>query len=876
MKNNSSEIRNKFINYFTSKGHTYVVSSPILPPNDDKSLLFTNAGMVQFKDIFLGLSEPKYKCAVTSQKCIRAGGKHNDLDNVGFTNRHHTFFEMLGNFSFGDYFKHDAIKYAWDFLTNELKIPQEKLWITVHESDRDSKSIWVNEIGVEKDKISVINTNDNFWSMGDLGPCGPCTEIFYDFGSKFKGMPPGQGDEGDRFVEIWNLVFMQYNRISKDKIIDLPKPSVDTGMGLERICAVMQDQYSNYDTDLFLPMLNYIKNNIQEKYHNEISSMKVIADHIRSTSFLITEGVKPSNEGHGYVLRRIIRRAIRHAQKIELPIEKFLEIVPVFIDTLSNHYQELNKKDLIIDTLKNEAIKFTDTLDTGLEILDKNIKKIITSKSDKKFSGKLLFLLYDTYGFPVDLTSTIAKEKGFDIDLASFQKLMDQQKIKSKKSNKFDTQNNIEVLTVHETEFTGYAENKNSAKILEIFIGNDTSEIISKDQEGFLVIDKCPFYAESGGQIGDSGKIISSSAEFIVRDTQKRGKAYLLIGKQIKGSFDVGEIISAEIDIMCRTNIKSNHSATHLLHSALINNLGNNVQQKGSLVSDSKLRFDFSYDKALNKAMLAIIENEVNEYIDEDIPAKISVMNKDKAIGLGAIALFGEKYDDNVRVMRFGEVSTELCGGTHVNSTGEIEVFKILSESSVASGIRRIEAITGMSAKDYLTKRDNVITDICQTLNVHDDDLKNKINNILEDNKKLKKQNDLLLKEITNFKILKIINNNKIKFGININVIYQEYVENKVLKKIIEDIKSSNKNLVLTVIQKNKSKIEIYVLVTKDCFKITTAKEIINMINDDIGATGGGREDFAQAGLEFDGNVNEFVRNIETKIVQLISKSIGK
>ena len=876
MKNSSSEIRNKFINYFISKGHTYVDSSPILPPNDDKSLLFTNAGMVQFKDIFLGLTQAKYKSAVTSQKCIRAGGKHNDLDNVGFTDRHHTFFEMLGNFSFGDYFKHDAIKYAWDFLTNELKIPADKLWVTVHESDKDAKSIWINEIGIDKNKISVINTNDNFWSMGDVGPCGPCTEIFYDFGSKYEGKPPGQGDEGERYVEIWNLVFMQYNRISKDKIIDLPKPSVDTGMGLERICAVMQNQHSNYDTDLFSPMLNYIKINVQEKYNNEISSMKVIADHIRSTSFLITEGVRPSNEGHGYVLRRIIRRAIRHAQKIDLSIEKFLEIVPVFVDTLSNQYQELDKKNLIIDTLNNEAEKFTDTLDTGLEILDKNIKKIIYSKSDKKLSGELLFLLYDTYGFPVDLTSTIAKEKGFDIDLNSFEKLMGQQKIKSKRANKFDAQNNIDILTDHETEFTGYVEDKNIAKILEIFIGGDMSEDINNGQEGLLVIDKCPFYAESGGQIGDSGKITSKSSEFIVRDTQKRGKAYLLIGKQIKGSFKSGEIINAEIDSVCRANTKNNHSATHLLHAALINNLGNNVQQKGSLVSDSKLRFDFSCDKAINKDVLRVIENEVNTYIEDDIPAEVSVMNKDKAIESGAIALFGEKYDDNVRVLRFGKISTELCGGTHVNSTGDIEVFKILSESSVASGIRRIEAITGMSANDYLTKRDNVVTDICQTLNVQDDGLKNKINNILEDNKNLKKQNDLLLKEITNFKILNIINSNKDESGLNINVIHQEYVENRVLKKIIEDIKSSEKNLVLSIIQKNKSKIEIYVLVTKDCFKITTAKEIINMINDDIGSTGGGRDDFAQAGLEFDGNINDLTKNIENKIGQLISDSKGK
>ena len=870
MKNSSAEIRSKFIDYFTSKGHTYVDSSPIIPPNDDKTLLFTNAGMVQFKDVFLGIKDSKYKSAVTSQKCIRAGGKHNDLDNVGFTNRHHTFFEMLGNFSFGDYFKRDAISYAWGFLTNELSIPKEKLWITVHDTDSEAKDIWLNDIGIEENRISVISTNDNFWSMGDVGPCGPCTEIFYDFGSNYEGNPPGHGDEGERYVEIWNLVFMQFNRLSKDKIVDLPKPSVDTGMGLERICAVMQNEHSNYDTDLFVPIINFIKDNTQKKYHSEISSMKVIADHIRSISFLVTEGVRPSNEGHGYVLRRIIRRAVRHSHKINLEKSKFLDIVPIFINTLKNQYKDINQYDLIKDILSNEIEKFIETLDTGLEILDKNIKKIISKEYKKEISGELLFLLYDTYGFPIDLTSTIAEENNFIVDLKSFEILMNQQKINSKRSNKFDTKNAIDLLTNHETYFTGYHDYENKTKILDIYIDGSNTEVIKENQEGCIIIDTCPFYAESGGQIGDSGIVFSDFGKFKVFDTQKYGVTNLLFGKQVEGSFKSKDEVLAKIDSEKRNRIKINHSATHLLHSALIKNIDNNVKQKGSLVSDEKLRFDFSCDKALNKKALREIEDEVNNNIDKNISSKTQIMNKDQAIEEGAMALFGEKYDDEVRVLSFGDISTELCGGTHVNNTGDIGVFKILSESSVSSGIRRIEAITGMSANDYLKKRDNLVSDICQVLNVQDEALKNKINTILEDNKKLKKQNSNLLKEIHHFKILKNISDKNLILGFNVHVFSQDYVDGKVLKNILEDIKSSEEKLIITILQQNNNKLEIYTLVTKDCLNFITAKDVINTLNENIGSTGGGRDDLAQAGLEFNGKISEITATIKDNISKII------
>ena len=875
MKNSSSEIRSKFIDFFTSKGHVYVDSSPIIPSNDDKTLLFTNAGMVQFKDIFLGIKESKYKSAVTSQKCLRAGGKHNDLDNVGFTNRHHTFFEMLGNFSFGDYFKIEAIQYAWEFLTVELKIPKDKMWITVHSSDDEAKNIWLDEIGISKDRLSIISTNDNFWSMGDVGPCGPCTEIFYDFGDKYEGNPPGHGDEGERYVEIWNLVFMQFNRISKDKIIELPKPSVDTGMGLERICAVMQNEHSNYDTDLFIPILEYIKKNVDKKFHKEVSSMKVIADHIRSIAFLISEGIRPSNEGHGYVLRRIIRRAIRHSQKINFKKENFLELVPIFINTLLNQYKDIDQKKNINKVLVLEIDKFQETLDTGLEILDKNISKIITNKENRIISGELLFLLYDTYGFPVDLSSTIAKENNFSIDLDSFEVLMKEQKINSKRSNKFENQNSFNLVNNYVTDFTGYTNYKNESSILDIYVDGEDVLEINIDQEGYIIINPCPFYAESGGQIGDSGIVFSDEGKFLVNDTQKKGDTIYLHGKQVEGRLKRDQLVISEIDQLRRDNIKINHSATHLLHSALINNIGKNVQQKGSLVSDSKLRFDFSCEKPINKEALEKIENEVNRNIDSKIPAETKLMSKDEAINMGAMALFGEKYDENVRVLSFGDVSVELCGGTHVNNTGDIGIFKILSESSISSGIRRIEAITGMSAENYLKKRDNLISDICQTLNVQDDELKNKLNIILEDNKKLKKQNSNLIKEINYLKISKAIEIKKIVLNYNVQILSRNYIDGKILKNILEDIKSTQEKLILAIIQKNNNKVEIYILVTKDCFEYFTAKDIINNINKSIGSSGGGKDDLAQAGIDFNDNLSDLEKNI-SQIISEIIKNKGK
>ena len=871
MKYSSSDIRDKFINYFTSKGHTYVSSSPIIPTSDDKTLLFTNAGMVQFKDIFLGLKDSKFNSAVSSQKCMRAGGKHNDLDNVGYTNRHHTFFEMLGNFSFGDYFKDDAIMYAWDFLTSELKIPIEKLWITVHSSDNEAKAIWLKKIGIDESRLSVIDTNDNFWSMGDVGPCGPCTEIFYDFGEKYEGNPPGHGDEGERYVEIWNLVFMQFNRISDEKIIDLPKPSVDTGMGLERISAVMQNEHSNYDTDLFTPIIKHIKDSIKKKYYNESSSIKVISDHIRSISFLIIEGIRPSNEGHGYVLRRIIRRMIRHSQKLEMDTKKLIEIIPVFIKTLSNQYKELNNESLIKKVLSNEIEKFAETLDIGLEILDKNIAKINKASGRKEISGELLFLLYDTYGFPVDLTQAIADEHKFKVDVESFDLLMNKQKEQSKQSKRFDQDANMGLMTSHSSEFTGYTDSQNKTKILDIIINGENVLEIKEGQRGIVILESCPFYAEAGGQIGDSGKIININGEFSVKDTQKKGNANLLFGKQESGIFKINDVAQAEIDQIKRENIKLNHSATHLLHSALIKNIGRDVQQKGSLVSDEKLRFDFSCEKPIKREVLNSIEAEVNQIIEKNIPAITRVMNKEEAISEGAIALFGEKYDEKVRVLSFGDVSIELCGGTHVNNTGDIGVFKILSESSISSGIRRIEAITGMSANDYLTKRDNLVSDICQVLNVNDEDLKDKISFLLSDNKKLKKENSLLQQKVSHLNILDQINKKHYVLDCNFQVFNQEYIDGKILKNILEEIKSSEEKLILIILQKNKSKLELHVLATKDCHKVINAKQIIDILNVNFGSTGGGRDDLAQAGLDYSGDISKLVQEIKDKVKSSIA-----
>ena len=730
----TSDIRQAFLDFFNSKDHQVVDSSPLIPANDE-TLLFTNAGMVQFKDVFLGTDKRKYSRATTSQRCIRAGGKHNDLENVGYTLRHHTFFEMLGNFSFGDYFKEDAIKYAWEFLTDVLKLEKDKLWISVYKDDDEAEKIWIDIIGVDPSRIVRLGDEDNFWSMGDTGPCGPCSEIYYDHGDHIEGTPPGsEGDEGDRFVEIWNLVFMQFNRDDSGNMTPLPKPSVDTGMGLERIAAVMQGVNSNYETDLFKDLIS-ASNRVLGSQESE--SHKVISDHIRSVSFLIADGILPENEGRGYVLRRILRRAIRHGYKMGATKPFLYELVDDLEKLMSEAYPLIKeKKEHIAQTIKDEEVKFFETLEKGIDILETAISKL----DDEIIPGDVVFKLHDTFGFPFDLTADIAREKGLTIDEDGFKKSMDQQKQTSKAGSSF-VSSLPAAAGVEETEFLGYETLESESKVLVLWRDQDRVDEVSESDEVFIACEKTPFYAESGGQVGDTGRFISGNTTGTILDCKKQGKVFLHKAIIEKGSLKNGDVISMSVEKDKRAATAIHHSSTHLLHAALREVLGDHVQQKGSLVDESKLRFDFSHSKPLTKHEISSIEEIVNRELLNNVEVQTKVMNLDDAINSGAQALFGEKYEDEVRVLTMGEksFSVELCGGTHVERTGDIGVFVIVNQSSVASGIRRIEAIGGKQALEYINEV-RAVTDSLQTkLNVPADALLEKVEALIEENKKLKK-----------------------------------------------------------------------------------------------------------------------------------------
>ena len=694
----TSDIRKAFLDFFNSKNHEVVASSSLVPSNDE-TLLFTNAGMVQFKDVFLGTETKNFKRAATSQRCIRAGGKHNDLENVGYTLRHHTFFEMLGNFSFGDYFKEDAIKFAWEFLTEELKLDKEKLWITVYKDDDEAEEIWKNIIGIDPGRIARLGDDDNFWSMGDTGPCGPCSEIFYDHGEHIDGTPPGaEGDEGDRFIEIWNLVFMQFNRDESGKMEPLPKPSVDTGMGLERIAAVLQSVNSNYETDVFKDLINASEKILGSEGS---TSHKVIADHIRSSVFLISDGVIPEKEGRGYVLRRIMRRGIRHGYKIGAKKPFMHLLVKDLIKLMNSAYPELKKKQKdIIELIKNEEIKFFETLETGIEILEETISNM----KDKTLSGDVIFKLHDTYGFPFDLTADIAREKQLDIDEERFNECMNQQKQTSKASSSF-VSSLPAASGIEETKFLGYENLESDSKVLVIWKDQERIDAAKNKEEIFFACNQTPFYAEAGGQIGDKGKFASQSSTGSILDCKKQGKVYIHKAIVDKGSIKTGDVIKMSVEKEKRSAIAIHHSSTHLVHAALRAVLGDHVQQKGSLVDENKLRFDFSHTKPLTKEEITKIEDIVNKEALKNLEVKTELMKLDDALKSGAMALFGEKYDDDVRVLTMGEnsYSVELCGGTHVNRTGDIGFFVITNQSSVASGIRRIEALAGSKSIEHVT-----------------------------------------------------------------------------------------------------------------------------------------------------------------------------
>ncbi|MDX1500670.1 MAG: alanine--tRNA ligase, partial [Woeseiaceae bacterium] len=732
----SNELRQAFLDFFRAQGHEIVASSPLVPGNDP-TLLFTNAGMVQFKDVFLGTDKRAYDRAATAQRCVRAGGKHNDLENVGYTARHHTFFEMLGNFSFGDYFKRDAIRYAWEFLTGTLGLPPEKLWVTVFREDDEAADIWLDEMQIDAARFSRMGEKDNFWAMGDTGPCGPCSEIFYDHGPDVAGGPPGSPDEdGDRYVEIWNLVFMQFDRSADGELKPLPKPSVDTGMGLERIAAVMQGVHSNYEIDLFRNLIAAAAKTLGVA-NDGSSSLNVIADHIRACAFLVTDGVLPGNEGRGYVLRRIIRRAIRHGKKLGHDGLFFHELVAPLVAEMGAAYPELKKAKAHVEkVLKKEEQRFAETLDAGMAILE----EAIATLAGREIPGDVVFRLYDTYGFPVDLTADIARERELTVDEAGFEAAMERQRDRARAASKFGAATGGRLETDAETAFLGYEGTEAESEIVALFADGQPVETLKAGDSGAVILSETPFYAESGGQIGDTGVLVAGKHRFAVSDTQKSGNANVHFGKVEAGRFAIGDRVEARVDAERRQAIRLNHSATHLMHAALRQVLGEHVQQKGSLVAPDRLRFDFSHYEPVTSAQLEEIEDLVNAEIRRNVAADTELMTYDDAMASGAVALFGEKYGDKVRVLNFGDFSVELCGGTHVDRTGDIGVFKIISESGIASGVRRIEAVTGQGALDWLDARERTLAEIAGLLKAQPEQASAKVEQLLKRNRELEKE----------------------------------------------------------------------------------------------------------------------------------------
>ena len=855
----TAEIRKAFLDFFESKKHQQVDSSSLIPVNDE-TLLFTNAGMVQFKDLFLGSEKKDYVRATSSQRCIRAGGKHNDLENVGYTLRHHTFFEMLGNFSFGDYFKEEAIEFAWEFLTGELNLPEDKLWISVFREDDEAEKIWKEKIGVNPERIVRLNEEDNFWSMGETGPCGPCSEIYYDHGDHIEGTPPGsEGDEGDRFVEIWNLVFMQFNRNESGEMTPLPKPSVDTGMGLERIAAVMQGVNSNYDTDLFKSLINASQKLLKNESSN---SHKVVADHIRSTSFLIADGITPENEGRGYVLRRILRRAIRHGYKMGAKQPFLFNLVDDLSELMKDAYPVLiEKKDHIKKTIQNEEHKFFETLEKGIKILDEEINGL----SGNQISGEVVFKLHDTFGFPYDLTADIAREKNLEIDSEGFAKSMQAQKDSSKAGSNF-TSNLPTPADVDATTFQGYEFLDSESKVLSIWNGQDLVDIANENDEVFIALNQTSFYAESGGQVGDTGTFDSNSCSGVVLDCKKQGKVFLHKAKIESGSLKCGDVVNMSVEKNKRRATAIHHSATHLLHAALKKVLGDHVQQKGSQVDHTKLRFDFAHSAPLTADEISKIEHLVNNQSLLNTKVSTTEMELKDAIDSGAEALFGEKYDDKVRVLDMGEesFSVELCGGTHVDRTGDIGTLVITSQSSVASGVRRIEAIAGHESLMYLANLKTLTNELQKTLNTTSDKLSEKVNALIQENKKLKKSGPVASKQV-------VISSEELSIDNWTLIIEQLKLEdNKELRGLVDQKKSKLSKGCVVLLSEVNEKVAIVAGVTKNLVDTISAKDVVSELCSQLDGRGGGRPDFAQ-GAGNSKNINDFVTSIP-KTVKSLSK----
>jgi len=853
----TADIRRKFIEYFSRNGHQAVASSSLVPA-DDPTLLFTNAGMNQFKDVFLGSEKRSYTRAVSSQRCVRAGGKHNDLENVGYTARHHTFFEMLGNFSFGDYFKQEAIQFAWSFLTEELKLPKDKLLVTVYAEDDEAFDIWENQIGVPKEKIIRIATSDNFWSMGDTGPCGPCSEIFYDHGEHIWGGPPGTPEEdGDRFIEIWNLVFMQSNRQADGTMEPLPKPSIDTGMGLERISAIMQHVHSNYEIDLFDNLIKAAATIVgTEDLSNK--SLRVIADHIRSCAFLVCDGVMPSNEGRGYVLRRIIRRAVRHGYQLGASDIFFYKLVEALIKEMGEAYPELkDQKPVIEKVLRVEEEQFSKTLSRGMNILNEALEAL----EGTVIPGELVFKLYDTYGFPTDLTADVAREHDYTIDEDGFQAAMQAQRKRAQEASQFGADYNDTLRVEQETAFTGYDNGEQESNVVELICGNDFCEQLTDGQEGVVVLDSTPFYAESGGQVGDTGVLKVANGEFLVTDTQKLGNAFAHKGI-VKGVIQKGDKAAAKIDDTKRTSIRKNHSATHLLHAALREVLGDHVTQKGSLVNAERLRFDFSHFESVTAEQLQTIEQRVNEEIQANHALTTQLMDLDEAKASGAMALFGEKYDEKVRVVSMGPFSTELCGGTHVKQTGDIGLFKIISEGGIASGVRRIEAVSGMGALAFVQQQQAVLQQAASLLKTDALGVAEKVAQTQTQQKELEKTVTALKQKLASQQGADVLSNIVEINGVKALIAELEGVEAKSLRGMVDDLKNRIGEGVIVLGVPADGKVSLIAGVTKGLTNKVKAGELINFIAAQVGGKGGGRPDMAQAGGSQPENLSEALQSV--------------
>ena len=851
MSKSTAEIRQAFLDFFHSKGHQVVASSSLVPHNDP-TLLFTNAGMNQFKDVFLGLDKRNYSRATTSQRCVRAGGKHNDLENVGYTARHHTFFEMLG--SFGDYFKHDAIQFAWELLTSEkwFALPKERLWVTVYESDDEAYEIWEKEVGIPRERIIRIGDNkgapyasDNFWQMGDTGPCGPCTEIFYDHGDHIWGGPPGSPEEdGDRYIEIWNIVFMQFNRQADGTMEPLPKPSVDTGMGLERIAAVLQHVNSNYDIDLFRTLIQAVAK-VTGATDLSNKSLRVIADHIRSCAFLIADGVMPSNENRGYVLRRIIRRAVRHGNMLGAKETFFYKLVGPLIDVMGSAGEDLKRQQAQVEqVLKTEEEQFARTLERGLALLDEELAKL----SGDTLDGETAFRLYDTYGFPVDLTADVCRERNIKVDEAGFEAAMEEQRRRAREASGFGADYNAMIRVDSASEFKGYDHLELNGKVTALFVDGKAVDAINAGQEAVVVLDQTPFYAESGGQVGDKGELKGANFSFAVEDTQKYGQAIGHIGKLAAGSLKVGDAVQADVDEARRARIRLNHSATHLMHAALRQVLGTHVSQKGSLVNDKVLRFDFSHNEAMKPEEIRAVEDLVNTQIRRNLPIETNIMDLEAAKAKGAMALFGEKYDERVRVLSMGDFSTELCGGTHASRTGDIGLFRIISESGTAAGVRRIEAVTGEGAIATVHADSDRLSEVAHLLKGDSNNLADKVRSVLERTRQLEKELQQLKEQAAAQESANLSSKAIDVNGVKLLVSELSGVEPKMLRTMVDDLKNQLGSTIIVLATVVEGKVSLIAGVSKDVTDRVKAGELIGMVAQQVGGKGGGRPDMAQAG----------------------------